>query len=193
MQLILLLTLFVGTIAFPSVCAADEVVSQAPKPVPRVRAADSRVATALKEGLKRSASFRAVIDRVNTLDVIVYAETQPLLRGRLSGTMTWVIATKEFRYVRVSLNPGLNTMQMVASLAHELQHVVEVGEAKSIVDTKTLTDYYRVAGIERHADSDEWDTEAAQRTGDIVRRELADAYNNAAPESIQARRSDRGR
>jgi hypothetical protein len=193
MQLILLLTLLVGTIAFPSVCAADEVVSKAPKPVPRVRAADSRVATALKEGLQRSASFRAIIDRVNTLDVIVYAETQPLLRGRLSGTMTWVTATKQFRYVRVSLNPDLNTMQMTASLAHELQHVVEVGEAKSIVDTKTLTDYYRLAGIENHVRSDEWDTEAAQRTGDIVRRELADAYNNAAPESIQARRSDRGR
>lgn len=193
MQLVLLLTLIVGGIAFPSVSVADEAVSKTPKPVPRVRAADNRVAAALKEGLARSASFRAIIDRINTLDVIVYAETQPLLRGRLSGTMTWVTATKEFRYVRVSLNPDLNIAQMTASLAHELQHVIEVGEAKSIVDTKTLSDYYRVAGVEKHLRLDEWDTEAAQRTGDIVRRELADAHQNDAAQSIQARRFDGGR
>jgi hypothetical protein len=193
MQLVLLLTLLVGGIAFPSASVADEIVSKTSRPVPRVRAADNRVAAAMKEGLARSASFRAIIDHINTLDVIVYAETQPLLRGRLSGTMTWVTATKEFRYVRVSLNPDLNIAQMTASLAHELQHVVEVGEAKSIVDTKTLSDYYRVAGVERYVRADEWDTEAAQRTGDIVRRELADAYNNDAAQSIQARRLDRGR
>lgn len=193
MPMVLLLTLFVATVAFPSLGAADEIGGKTPKPVPRLRAADTRVAAALKEGLKRSASFREIVSRVDALDVIVYAETQPMLRGRLSGTMTWVTATKEFRYVRVSLNPELNSMQMVASLAHELQHVIEVGEAKSIIDTKTLTDYYRVAGIEKHIHSDEWDTEAAQRTGDLVRRELIDSFNSAPVESIQARRGDRGR
>jgi hypothetical protein len=193
MQLVLLLTLFVGAFAFPSVSAADEVVRKSPKPVPRLRAADTRVAAALKEGLIRSASFRALVDRVNALDVIVYAETQPLLRGRLSGTMTWVTATKEYRYVRVSLNPELNTHQMISSLAHELRHVIEVGEAKSVVDTKSLTDYYRVVGVEKAVNSDEWDTEAAQRTGEIVRRELADAYNNGGAQSILARRTDRER
>lgn len=193
MQLVLLLTLFVATFAFPSVSAADEAVRNTPKPVPRVRAADQRIAAALKEGLERSASFRAIVDRVNALDVIVYAETQPLLRGRLSGTMTWVTATQEYRYVRVSLNPDLNSAQTVSSLAHELRHVIEVGEAKSIVDVRTLSDYYRVAGVEKHVHSDEWDTEAAQRTGEIVRREVADSYNNEAAQSIQARRTDRGR
>jgi hypothetical protein len=193
MQLVVLLTLFVATFALPSGSAAEEAVRKSPKPVPRVRAADTRVAAALKEGLDRSASFRTIVDRLNALDVIVYIETQPLLRGRLAGTMTWVTATKEYRYVRVSLNPELNAHQMVASLAHELRHVLEVGEAKSIVDTKTMTDYYRVAGVEKHANSDEWDTEAAQRTGEIVRRELADAYNNGVAQSIQARRADRGR
>lgn len=193
MQLVLLLTLCVGLFAFPSVSAAEEAVRKSPKPIPRLRAADNRIAAALKEGLDRSASFRAIVDRVNQLDVIVYAETQPLLRGRLSGTMTWVTKTKEYRYLRVSLNPDLNSAQTVASLAHELQHVIEVGEAKSIVDTKTMSDYYRVAGLEKYAHSEEWDTEAAQRTGEIVRREVAASYNHGVTQPIQPRPTDRGR
>lgn len=193
MQLVLLLTLCVGLFAFPSVSAAEEAIRKSPKPIPRLRAADNRIAAALKEGLDRSASFRAIVDRVNQLDVIVYAETQPLLRGRLSGTMTWVTKTKEYRYLRVSLNPDLNSAQTVASLAHELQHVIEVGEAKSIVDTKTMSDYYRVAGLEKYAHSEEWDTEAAQRTGEIVRREVAASYNHGVTQPIQARPTDRGR
>jgi hypothetical protein len=74
-----------------------------------------------------------------------------------------------------------------------LQHVIEVGEAKSIVDTKTLTDYYRVAGVERYMRTDEWDTEAAQRAGEVVRRELAGAYNNATAQPIQNRRGEQER
>jgi hypothetical protein len=157
-----------------------------------VRAADPRVAAALKKGLERSPSFRAIVDRVNELDVIVYAETQPLLRGKLSGTMRWVTATKEFRYVRVSLNPDLNAWQLIASLGHELQHVIEVGEASSIVSERTMSDYYRVAGEERHLRSDKWDTEAAQRAGEIVRREVAESHNTRVAQSIQSRRSAGG-
>jgi hypothetical protein len=100
--------------------------------------------------------------------------------------MTWVTATTTFRYVRVSLNPDLNGFMSIAALAHELQHVVEVGEAASIVDNRSLSDYYRIAGLDKRVSSDRWETEAAQRTGEIVRRELAVSYNTAA-DSIQQR------
>jgi hypothetical protein len=189
MQRCVLLTLCVGLFACPSVSAAEEGVPKRPKPVPRVRAADSRMAAALEEGLERSASFRAIVDRVNQLDVIVYIETQPLLRHRLAGRMTWVTATKDFRYVRVAINPDLQSTMLIASLAHELQHVIEVGEAPSIVDNRTLADHYRAHGLEKHVNSDEWDTEAARRTGETVRRELADPYNGRAAQSIPGRRA----
>lgn len=186
---VLLLTLFVPLSATPSIAAEEPPIAKLPKHVPRIRPADKRVATAFQQGLERSASFRALVDRLNQLDVIVYVEMQPLLRQRLSGAMTWVTATKEFRYVRVSLNPELNPLMMIASLAHELRHVLEVGEAPSIIDNRSMTEYYRVAGIETRTNSDKWETEAAQRTGEVVRRELAASYNGAA-DSIQARRSD---
>jgi hypothetical protein len=183
---VLLITLFALMFASPSLAAEEPGTGKVPVRIPRVRPADKRVATALSEGLERSASFRALVDRLNQLDVIVYVEMQPLLRQRLSGAMTWVTATTTFRYVRVSLNPDLNGFMSIAALAHELQHVVEVGEAASIVDNRSLSDYYRIAGLDKRVSSDRWETEAAQRTGEIVRRELAVSYNTAA-DSIQQR------
>jgi hypothetical protein len=141
--------------------------------VVRVRAADARSASVLAEGRLRSYSFRKVLQRIDQLDVIVYIEMQPQLRGRLGGRVTWVTATKDFRYVRVSLNPELTKSHLVATLAHELQHVAEIGEAPTVVDDATLSAHYRHIGVESRERSEEWDTEAAQRTGEVVRRELA--------------------
>jgi hypothetical protein len=176
MKLCVLLTLSMTCVSIASLSAIEPTPAanrKAPASVPRVRTADARIKAALAEGQLRSASFRRVVKRVEELDVIVYAEMQPTLRRRLAGTTTWVTATKNFRYVRVSLNPGLSKFQMVAALAHELQHVVEIGGAPSIVDNRTLTDYYREVGIDKSVPSDEWETEAAKVTGQMVRHELA--------------------
>jgi hypothetical protein len=149
-------------------------VAASPSPhVARVRAADTRSASALAEGRLRSSSFRKVLQHIDQLDVIVYIEMQPLLRGRLGGRVSWVTATQDFRYVRISLNPELTKSQLVATLAHELQHVAEIGEAPGVVDTVTLSAHYRHIGVENRKRSEQWDTQAAQRTGEVVRRELA--------------------
>ena len=140
---------------------------------PRVRALDTRVQFALAEGTARSASFRKLLTQIDKSDVIVYVEFQPHLKNRFVGTMTWVTATQQHRYVRVSLNPELTGWRLVATLAHELQHVVEVGEARSIVDAKSLSAHYRETGVEKVARSEAWETYAAQAMGETVRRELA--------------------
>jgi hypothetical protein len=176
MKLCVLLTLLMTSVAISSLTAVEPTAAANRKALPsvqRVRTADLRVKAALAEGQKRSASFRRVLKRVEELDVIVYVEMQPLLRKRLAGTTTWVTATTNFRYVRVSLNPALSKFQIVASLAHELEHVAEIGGAPSIVDVRTLTDYYREVGIDKNVPSDEWETEAAKVTGQLVRHELA--------------------
>jgi hypothetical protein len=139
----------------------------------RVRTNDPRVRATLAEGMARSATFRDVLERVQARDVIVYIEMQPQLRGRLSGVVTWVAATTSARYVRIGLNPTLPSLTMIATLAHELQHVAEIGDAPSVVDEPSLSALYRGIGSERRAASEAWDTEAAKVTGEVVRRELA--------------------
>ena len=170
--LTLLMTVSISSLTAVETAAAEN--RNAVASVARIRTADARIRAALEEGQQRSASFRRVLNRVEELDVIVYLEMQPLLRRRLAGTTTWVTATELFRYVRVSLNPALSKFNIVAALAHELQHVAEIGAAPSIVDNRTLTDHYREVGVDKVATSDEWETEAAKVTGEKVRNELAE-------------------
>lgn len=158
----------------------------------RIRSEDPRVRQAVALGSARSASFRELLARVEARDVIAYVELDPQLRGRLSGRMRWVVSTNVARYVRVSLNPELTGFQLVATLAHELQHVIEVGDAPSVVDEPTLAALYREVGTERRSRSGAWDTIAAQLAGDAVRKELNDGAvlsNQPSLQDLHAARS----
>jgi hypothetical protein len=64
---------------------AKRLVAQAPasersvsspdaSPIPRVRPTDVRIATLLARGAEQSATFRSLLDRINTTDGIVYVE-----------------------------------------------------------------------------------------------------------------------
>lgn len=149
---------------------------------PRVRAYDGRSASLLLEGLERSTTMRAIVDRLEQLDVIVYVEMQPALLKHLAGTMTWLAATKFNRYVRISLNPKMMHDSLIAALGHELQHALEVAEAPSIVDTASLQAYYEQNGISTAKHFNGWDSVAARVVGDDVRKELSGvrAANRAA-------------
>jgi hypothetical protein len=140
---------------------------------PRVRVNDERSASLLLEGLNRSETLRHLVDELEQRDVIVYIEIQPALVRRLAGSLKWVIATKSMRYVRISLNPDLNTDLLIATLGHELQHALEIAREPSIVSTATLIDYYAKHGLSMKVHDNGWDTLAARQTGDDVRRELA--------------------
>ena len=183
----LLLTLAIISATVPAFAVADPVtppdaVRVDPSRQRRVRTQDPRIRQALTDGAARSAAFRDVLGRVESRDVIVYVEMQLDLRGRLAGTMRWVAATREARYVRVALNPELSGNMLIATLGHELEHVAEVGETPSVVDEPTLASLYRDVGTEVRVGSGAWDTEAAQLTGEAVRRELA--ANSTADQQI---------
>jgi hypothetical protein len=169
-----------GLLATPRASVADPVV-----PAPRVRAGDARSAMLLTQGLQRSETLRGLVTQLERRDVIVYVEMQPALKKRLAGTMTWITATPNHRYVRVSINPELNTDMAIATLGHELQHVVEVANAPGVVSDQTLEKFYRVHGDANRAEFNGWDTEAARVAGHEVRRELAAVRSARVADSIQ--------
>jgi hypothetical protein len=154
---------------------------------PRLRPQDPRIVQVLKEGSARSATFKSLVDRIEASNVIVYVAVNPVIRSTLSGALTWMTRAGDFRYVRASISPELTFNQMIASVAHELQHAVEVIEDESVIDEGTLVALYRKIGQpSRAAGASGWETEAAQRTGTQVRRELI-----AVPTTVIARSSAR--
>ncbi len=152
---------------------------------PRLRANDGRVAALIVEGIKRSPRIRRLIDRIEQSDLIVYLETQPLLRSRVAGSFTWLTTTAQFRYARISINPEQFGEMAIAVLAHELQHAVEVANEPSVVSPATLEALYRRIGQPVAVHNGGWDTAAARDVGDSVRRELAEATGARITESIQ--------
>jgi hypothetical protein len=139
----------------------------------RLRPQDPRVVQALKEGMARSATFRSLVERIESSHVIVYIAINPNLKSSLSGALNWMTQAGKYRYVRASVRPDLMFNQMIVTVAHELQHAVEVIEDESVIDEASLVAMYKRIGEPSSAAGRlGWETREAQRMGGQVRREL---------------------
>ena len=168
-----LLALIVGTLIATSAFAADpgETWREA-----RIRPQDSRIAELLREGIARSATFRTLVNRLESGNVIVYLSLSQSLRANLFGKLTWITKAGNFRYLKATLNIEQTADQMIATLAHELQHALEVSADEDVTDQRSMLALYKRIG--RPSDfgaSESWETEAAKATGLRVRRELLSA------------------
>jgi hypothetical protein len=180
MRLLLTVSLLAAVLNAPAIAGT-------PDGGQKLRPQDPRIVQAIKEGSARSATFKALVDRIEASDVIVYVAINPLIKSSLSGALTWMTRAGDYRYVRASIAPDLTFDQTIASVAHELHHAVEVIEDPAVIDEKSLVELYRRIGLpSRAAGPSGWETLAAQRTGSQVRRELV-----AVPTAVIARASAR--
>jgi hypothetical protein len=142
---------------------------------PRLRPQSDRLAALLDQGRLRSPTLRGLVEKIEANDVFVYIATNQLLNRRLAGSLTWMSQAGPFRYVRASISPDLPADQIIATLAHELQHVVEVIDDPGVVSDDSLTALYKRIGAPSKVPLvSGWETEAAQSAGSRVRRELSD-------------------
>ena len=181
----LLLSLVLLTI----VMSPTALVAAAPVTGTNLRTQDDRLTQLLRAGVERSSTLRALVDRIEASRVIVYVAINPLMKPNLSGMLTWMTQAGGYRYLRASISNDLTPDQMIATIAHELQHAVEVIEDAAVKDEKSLVTLYRRIGRQSgNASPSRWETDAAQRTGFVVRKELA-----SVPVTTIARADSAGR
>jgi len=143
---------------------------------PRIRPQDPRSIQMLREGMARSETFRALVERIEASNVFVYVSVSPFIKSSLAGQLTWMTQAGPYRYLRATLSTDQTSDQAIASLGHELQHAVEVVDDAMVVSEKTLVALYkRIGQPSRAAASAGWETIAAQETGYRVRRELVES------------------
>ena|SRR5260221_4322211 len=70
----------------------DGTVAAVTTPAARVRSTDARILELLKEGVERSATFRALVDAIGRSDGIIYVEFGPCAFGHLNGCLLPFIA-----------------------------------------------------------------------------------------------------
>ncbi len=114
--------------------------------VSRVRPVDRKARLLLEDGAAGSATFRAMIETLEQSDLIVYVETRAL-RPKLEGRLQLMAASRNGRYVLISVGLPSCNIDLVGRLAHELRHAVEVAGAPEIRDQQSLLRFYRRLGL----------------------------------------------
>lgn len=100
----------------------------------------------LDAGQRGSAHFRRLIDKLAGARVIVHITPASSLPPVPPGGLQFVAAAGGYRYLRIALRTELPPQQLIALLAHELQHAREIAEAPEVVNEVTLRQFYRVRG-----------------------------------------------
>jgi hypothetical protein len=146
---------------------------------PRVRALDPRAREWIRIGTAQSPTFRALLARLAASDLILYVEIVDGIIGGSAGRLYFVTATPTVRYLRIEVVAQGNVREMVALVGHELQHAVEIANARRVRDRQALALLY--LGMDENALSRaRFDSVAARVTEERVRNEVA-GYRSGSP------------
>src|ERR671910_455932 len=126
----------------------------------RVRGATPEMQQLIQTGIRRSATFAALISSLNKTNVIVYVQATRDLPSGVDGRLAVITGSSPQRYLRAQVLIGLGPAEMIAVIAHELQHAIEVAEHDEVRDSHSLAALYKRIGIE--ARRGQFDTAAAQ-------------------------------
>jgi len=135
----------------------------------RVRPADRQIATLMNAGYRTSPTFRQLVDALEHSDIIVYVAASRHLPGTDLGQMHFVCRRGHQRYLRVSIRTLLSPTEFLSTVAHELQHALEVAASLDVIDAASMAALYERIG---RPSCNGFETAAARRTGELVSSEL---------------------
>jgi hypothetical protein len=139
----------------------------------RLRAIDGRLARLIEEARRRCVTFARMARELEHSDVILYLVPGRDLPSDLLGRMTLMSEGRGVRYLRAEIRMQQTGADVVGTIAHELQHALEIAAAPLARDECGIRRLYGEIGRSRRANR--FDTKAAKATGWLVRSEfLAD-------------------
>jgi hypothetical protein len=138
----------------------------------RVRSEDRQIRALIEQGQARSATFKRLVADLNDSDVVVHVLAGRLpdgLRGQLRHT---VFAVEGLRYLFITVDPRASAPLVIALIAHELQHALEVARAPEVGRTVRIEEFFEKIADARCRSRRCSETAAAMRIQEDVRREL---------------------
>jgi len=140
----------------------------------RLKPADPEIRRLIVDGHHRSEAFRALIDEIQRSSVVVIIQFGLCANGRFRSCVTNVDGDGRQRNIRVKINTRTTDDRLIATVAHELRHVVEIlGDADATSAERTLALYRRIGeGNCRAGLSEACETRAALDAEQQVLQEL---------------------
>jgi hypothetical protein len=137
-----------------------------------VRTTEARILAIVEQGVARSATFRRLVRTLDESDVIVYIEPK-FDRGALAGYLAHrVVVAGPMRYIKIALNMRGGDERLIALVAHELQHAVEVAEASEVRDSESMVRLFARSTIPFVCSGSCFETQAALDVQEAVLAEL---------------------
>jgi hypothetical protein len=103
-----------------------------------IRASDEELVALLEDGIKRSQTFKGLVDRLAKSDVILYVRPDVTAKNNAPTRLTFLAAKGGYRYLVIRVGAGRSKEQQLATLGHEMQHVVAIADASSVIDSASL-------------------------------------------------------
>lgn len=142
---------------------------------PRIRVLDPVMRELFEQGVAQSPTLRGLAETVQAGSILVFVECDIRLPAHLGARLTFVTSVNALRYVHVAIECTLPARRQVALLAHELQHAIEIGGRRDIVDIEAMESLYEDIGFQsfEHGRHKRFETSAAIAAEDAVTSELA--------------------
>lgn len=155
----------------------------------RIRGATVDAAQLLNELLERSPTVRDLVDRLDHSDLVVYVRYEWFSTTTIRGRIGFLASDKPRRLLAIEIACRYTRTDQLVALAHELQHAVEIADAPSVSDVRSLAEFYTSIGASTGyaARSETYETAAATETGRRVRGELT----TARPTDVATAAADR--
>jgi hypothetical protein len=140
----------------------------------RVRSRQPYTTTLLQKLYDRSPTVRALIDRIQQSNATVVVQLGTCKAGRFRGCVVNVTGSVTARHIWIMVDAHANQNSLLATIAHELQHAVEIVEHPDVFDVAGVVQLYRrlAFGACRDGLSEECETERALETEHQVLTEL---------------------
>jgi len=160
--------------------AADSDDSTAPVLV-RVRSHSPEVAALIGRASESSAMFRRLTTTIDGTDGLIYVDYGTCGHGVRACLVLAVQVAGPFRVLHIKIDARRTDCHLMASIGHELQHAIEVLSNPHITDGVSAYSFYERIAPGSTSDRLWFETKAAQRTGDEVRREVCRRSLTAEP------------
>ena len=140
-----------------------------------VRSTDAGLLGVVREAYQRSETVKALINRIERSDVIVYIEPGHCAFGHVDAcVLPFMNRAGGSRYMRIVVSTSLVKERLLAVMAHELQHAREVADSPAVIDADSMRALYRRIGVQfcGETNADCYETAQAQAAGRAAYDEL---------------------
>lgn len=109
----------------------------------RVRGADETMRTLIREGDSRSESFRAIVDEIQRSNAVVMVQFGLCAKGQVRSCVSHVEGDDRQRHIRILVDTRTTNDRLIATIAHELHHALEIIRTPNVISAEQVLGLYR--------------------------------------------------